>query len=169
MNKMRELDAALAADLKVLLGDRVTTSRGVRDHHGKDESYYPYAPPDAVAFPHSTEEVRDIVNLCRRYQTPIIPYGVGTSLEGHVLATRGGVCIDMGQMNKVLAVHDEDLDAMVQAGVTRKAAERGHPAHRPVLPDRSRRGRDDRRHGGDARLGHERGALRHDARERARR
>ena len=77
MNKLRELDAALAADLTVLLGDRVTTSRGVREHHGKDESYLPYAPPDAVAFPQSTEEVRDIVNLCRRYQTPIIPYGVG--------------------------------------------------------------------------------------------
>ncbi|HTO47356.1 MAG TPA: FAD-binding protein, partial [Burkholderiales bacterium] len=105
MNKLRELDAALAADLKALLGDRVTTSRGVRDHHGKDESYLPYAPPDAVVFPHSTEEVREVVNLCRRYQTPIIPYGVGTSLEGHVLATRGGVCIDMSQMNKVLAVH----------------------------------------------------------------
>jgi len=121
MNKMRELDAALAADLKALLGDRVTTARGVRDHHGKDESYLPYAPPDAVVFPHSTEEVREVVNLCRRYQTPIIPYGVGTSLEGHVLATRGGVCIDMSQMNKVLAVHVEDLDATVQAGVTRKA------------------------------------------------
>jgi len=120
MNKPRELDAALAAELQALLGDRVTTSRGVREHHGKDESCYPHAPPDAVAFPHSTEEVRDIVNLCRRYHTPIIPYGVGTSLEGHVLATHGGVCIDLGQMNKVLAVHVEDLDATVQAGVTRK-------------------------------------------------
>jgi D-lactate dehydrogenase (cytochrome) len=120
MNVARELDAALAADLHGLLGDRVTTSRGVREHHGKDESYFPHAPPDAVAFPHSTEEVRDIVNLCRRYQTPIIPFGVGTSVEGHVLATSGGVCIDLGQMNKVLAVHVADLDATVQAGVTRK-------------------------------------------------
>jgi len=121
MNVARELDAALAADLRERLGDRVTTSRGVREHHGKDESYFPHALPDAVAFPHSTEEVRDIVNLCRRYHTPLIPFGVGTSVEGHVLATRGGVCVDMSQMSKVLAVHVEDLDATVQAGVTRKA------------------------------------------------
>ncbi len=121
MNVARELDAALAADLRELLGDRVTTSRGVREHHGKDESYFPHAPPDAVAFPHSTAEVRDIVNLCRRYHTPLIPFGVGTSVEGHVLATRGGVCVDLSQMSKVLAVHVEDLDATVQAGVTRKA------------------------------------------------
>jgi D-lactate dehydrogenase (cytochrome) len=120
MNKARELDAALLADLRAIAGDRVTTARGVREHHGKDESYYPYAAPDAVVFPHSTEEVRDIVDICRRYQTPMIPYGVGTSLEGHILANAGGVCIDLSQMNKVLAVHGEDLDATVQAGVTRK-------------------------------------------------
>jgi D-lactate dehydrogenase (cytochrome) len=121
MNVARELDAALAADLRALLGDRVTTARAVREHHGKDESYFPHAAPDAVVFPHSTEEVRDIVNLCRRYHAPLIPFGVGTSVEGHVLAVRGGVCVDLGQMNKVLAVHVEDLDATVQAGVTRKA------------------------------------------------
>jgi D-lactate dehydrogenase (cytochrome) len=120
MNKARELGAALLADLQQVLGDRVTTSRGVREHHGKDESYYPYAAPDAVVFPRSTEEVRDIVAVCRRYHTPMIPYGVGTSLEGHILANAGGVCIDMSQLNKVLAVHAEDLDATVQAGVTRK-------------------------------------------------
>src|SRR5512134_3689877 len=120
MNKARELDAALLADLQQVLGERVTTSRGVREHHGKDESYYPYAAPDAVVFPRSTEEVRDVINVCRRYHTPMIPYGVGTSLEGHILANAGGVCIDMSQMNKVLAVHAEDLDATVQAGVTRK-------------------------------------------------
>jgi D-lactate dehydrogenase (cytochrome) len=120
MNQPRQLDASLHDELRALLGDRLTTSRGVREHHGKDESYYPYAPPDAVVFPHSTEEVRDIVNICRRHKTPMIPYGVGTSLEGHILAIHGGVCIDMSQMNKVLAVHTEDLDCTVQAGVTRK-------------------------------------------------
>jgi D-lactate dehydrogenase (cytochrome) len=120
MNKARELDAALLADLRAILGDRVSTSRGVREHHGKDESYYAYAAPDAVVFPRSTEEVRDIVNVCRRYHTPMIPYGVGTSLEGHILATAGGVCIDTSQMNRVIAVHAEDMDATVQAGVTRK-------------------------------------------------
>ncbi len=120
MNKPRELDASLLGELAALLGDRVTTARGVRDHHGRDESYYPYAAPDAVVYPHSTEEVRDIVDICRRHRTPMIPYGVGTSLEGHVLANAGGVCVDLSQMNKVLAVHVEDLDATVQAGVTRK-------------------------------------------------
>src|SRR6266852_3790622 len=106
--------------MRALLGDRVTTSRGVREQHGKDESYFPCAPPDAVVFPESTEEVRDIVDLCRRHKTPMIPFGVGTSLEGHVLAIRGGVCIDLSRMNKVLTVHEADLDAVVQAGVTRK-------------------------------------------------
>jgi len=120
MNRARELDAALRADLSTLLGERVTTARGVREHHGKDESYYPYAAPDAVVFPRSTEEVRDVVNICRRYHTPMIAYGVGTSLEGHILANSGGVCIDTSQMNRVIAVHAEDMDATVQAGVTRK-------------------------------------------------
>src|SRR6266849_4201907 len=120
VNKPREFDAALFEEMQALLGDRVTTSRGVREHHGKDESYFPYAPPDAVVFPESTEEVRDIVDLCRRHKTPMIPYGVGTSLEGHVLAIHGGVCIDLSRMNKVVTVHEADLDAVVQAGVTRK-------------------------------------------------
>ncbi len=120
MNKPRELNASLLDELRSLLGDRLTTSRGVREHHGKDESYFPYAPPDAVVFPESTGEVRDIVDLCRRHRTPMIPFGVGTSLEGHVLAIHGGVCVDLSRMNKVLAVHEADLDAAVQAGVTRK-------------------------------------------------
>jgi D-lactate dehydrogenase (cytochrome) len=120
MNKAREFDASVVTELKALLGDRVSTSAAVREHHGKDESYFPYAPPDAVVFPHSTEEVQAVVNICRTHRVPMIPYGVGTSLEGHILATSGGVCIDLSQMNKVLAVHEEDLDAVVQAGVTRK-------------------------------------------------
>jgi len=120
MNQPRELASTPLAELRALLGDRVSVSRGVREHHGKDESYYPYAPPEAVAYPHSTEEVRDIVNICRRHRLPVIPYGVGTSVEGHVLAYSGGVCIDLSQMNRVLAVHVEDMDVTVQAGVTRK-------------------------------------------------
>ena len=132
MNKAREFgsaaqgparqgfDPSVVAELKALLGDRVSTSHAVREHHGKDESYFPYALPDVVVFPKTTEEVRDIVNLCRAHRVPIIPYGVGTSLEGHILAIHGGVCIDMSQMNQVLAVHEADLDAVVQAGVTRK-------------------------------------------------
>src|SRR2546423_6395716 len=120
MNKAREFDPSVVVELKTLLGERVSTSAGIREHHGKDESYFPYAPPDAVVFPHTTEEVRDIVNICRRHRVPMIPFGVGTSLEGHILAIQGGVSIDLSQMNKVLAVHEEDLDAVVQAGVTRK-------------------------------------------------
>ncbi len=120
MNKAREFDQSVVSELRALLGERVSVSAAVREHHGKDESYFPYAPPDAVVFPESTEEVRDIVDICRRHHVPMIPYGVGTSLEGHILAIRGGVCIDMSRMNQVLAVHEEDLDAVVQAGVTRK-------------------------------------------------
>ena len=120
MNKAREFDQSVLAELKALLGDRVSTSAAVREHHGKDESYFPYAPPDAVVFLKTTEEVRDVVNICRRHRVPMIPYGVGTSLEGHILAVKGGVCIDLSQMNQVLTVHEADLDAVVQAGVTRK-------------------------------------------------
>ena len=120
MNKARDFDQSVIGELRALLGDRVSTSAAVREHHGKDESYFPYAPPDAVVFPHTTEEVRDLVNICRRHRVPMIPYGVGTSLEGHILAIHGGVCVDMSQMNQVLAVHEQDLDAVVQAGVTRK-------------------------------------------------
>jgi D-lactate dehydrogenase (cytochrome) len=120
MNKAREFDQSVVGELRALLGERVSVSPAVREHHGKDESYFPYAPPDAVVFPESTEEVRDVVDICRRHRVPMIPYGVGTSLEGHILAIRGGVCIDMSRMNQVLAVHEEDLDAVVQAGVTRK-------------------------------------------------
>ena len=120
MNKPREFDPSVLAELKALLGERVTTSPGIREHHGKDESYFPYALPDAVVYPHTTEEVRDVVNICRSHRVPMIPYGVGTSLEGHILAIRGGVTIDLSQMNKILSVHEADLDAVVQAGVTRK-------------------------------------------------
>jgi len=121
VNKAREFDQSVVAELKALLGgERVSTSAAVREHHGKDESYFPYAPPDAVVFAKTTEEVRDVVNICRRHRVPMIPYGVGTSLEGHILAVQGGVSIDLSQMNQVLAVHEEDLDAVVQAGVTRK-------------------------------------------------
>ena len=121
MNTPREknLSPAVLAELEALLGERVSTSAAVREHHGKDESYVPYALPDVVVFVASTEEVRDVVNICRRHGVPMIPYGVGTSLEGHILAVHGGVCIDLSRMNQVLAVHEEDLDAVVQAGVTR--------------------------------------------------
>ncbi|OGA15936.1 MAG: hypothetical protein A3I63_10280 [Betaproteobacteria bacterium RIFCSPLOWO2_02_FULL_66_14] len=120
MNKAREFDQSVVAELRALLGERVSVSAAVREHHGKDESYFPYAPPDAVVFPESTEEVRDVVDICRRHRVPMIPYGVGTSLEGHVLAVKGGVCVDLSRMNRIVEIHEPDLDAVVQAGVTRK-------------------------------------------------
>ncbi len=111
---------ALLNALHARFGERLTTSQAIREHHGKDESAFPIAPPDAVVFPQSAEECVDIVKLCAAHDTNIIPYGVGTSLEGHVLAIHGGVCVDMSRMNSVLTVNVEDLDCTVQAGVTRK-------------------------------------------------
>src|SRR5260221_11981360 len=114
------LNRALLAALRQRLGDRLSTSAAVCEQHGKDESYHAPHAPDAVAFAHSTEEVAEIVSLCAKYKTPIIAFGTGPSLEGHVAALKGGVCIDLSQMNKVLRVNAEDLDATVEAGVTRK-------------------------------------------------
>jgi D-lactate dehydrogenase (cytochrome) len=112
-------DAALA-ELKTMFGDRFSTAASVREQHGRDESYHQSAPPDAVVFARSTEEVSEAVKICARYKVPVIPYGTGTSLEGHVAALRGGLCIDLMQMNQILEVNAEDLDCKVQPGVTRK-------------------------------------------------
>ncbi len=114
----------LASELEARLGDRVTTARAIRERHGQDESYHVPHPPDAVVFPHSTAEVIDIVRLCAAHRAPIIAYGVGTSLEGNIAAIHGGVCIDLSQMNQVLAINREDLDCRVQPGVTRKQLNR---------------------------------------------
>jgi D-lactate dehydrogenase (cytochrome) len=112
-------DSLLAA-LQPILGDRVTGSAVVRDHHSRGESYHASAPPDLVTFPHSTEEISAIVRACAEREVPIVAFGAGTSLEGQVLALRGGVCIDLTQMNKILRVSVEDLDVTVQAGVTHR-------------------------------------------------
>ena len=110
----------LLAELKDIVGDRLSTSASVREQHGHDESYHAAYPPDAVVFARSTDEVSAVVKACARRQVPVIPFGTGTSLEGHVAALKGGVCIDLSQMNEVLEVNSEDMDATVQAGVTRK-------------------------------------------------
>jgi D-lactate dehydrogenase (cytochrome) len=112
-------DSAITS-LSDLLGDRLSTGELVRQQHGHDASYHSCAPPDAVAFPQSTEEVSKIVKICAHHMVPIIPFGSGTGLEGHVLALRGGVSIDVSRMNQILAVRPGDLDATVQAGVTHK-------------------------------------------------
>ncbi len=108
------------ADIRNLLGDRLSTAQIVREQHGKDQTWNPSAPPDAVVFVHSTEEVQAVVKICARHAVPIIPYGVGSSLEGHFTAPYGGICIDLSQMDKILEVNAEDMDCRVQAGVTRK-------------------------------------------------
>ncbi|MBE89514.1 MAG: FAD-binding oxidoreductase [Rhodospirillaceae bacterium] len=114
------LKADFLSGLRDLLGDRVSTAEAVRDHHGKGEGPYPSKLPDAVCFAETTEEVSAIVTLCACEGVPIIPFGTGTSLEGHVQAIKGGVCIDLTGMNNVIQVNAEDLDCRVQAGVTRK-------------------------------------------------
>ncbi len=116
----KPLPAALLAALGAIFGERLSTTQAMREHHGRDESSYDPMLPDAVVFAHSTDEVAAAVTLCSRYEIPIIPYGAGTSLEGHVLALHGGITIDVSQMDKVVAIHAEDLTATVQAGVTRK-------------------------------------------------
>ncbi len=110
----------LIAELRALLGERLSTSEAVRQQHGKDESFHEVAAPDAVAFANSGDDVADIVRICARHKTPVIAYGTGTSLEGHVQALHGGVCIDVSQKNEILEVNAEDLDCRVQPGVTRK-------------------------------------------------
>ena len=111
---------AALEELSDLLGQRLTTSGAVRRHHGEDATHHIAAPPDAVAFVTSTEEVQAVVKTCARHRVPVIPFGTGTSLEGHVSAPFGGVCIDLSRMNDVLSVSVPDLDCRVQAGVTRK-------------------------------------------------
>ena len=110
-------DAAIAS-MHQLLRDRLSTATPVREQHGKDASYHPCVPPDAVAFAQSTAEVSEIVKICARHKVPIIPFGSGPGLEGHVVALQGGVCIDISRMNQILEVRVGDLDATVQAGVT---------------------------------------------------
>ncbi|MBS1171729.1 MAG: D-lactate dehydrogenase (acceptor: cytochrome) [Proteobacteria bacterium] len=116
----RPLPPPLLETLAARFGDGLAVGEAVRAHHGRDESSHPPALPDAVVFPHSTEEVAEIVGLCRAHGTPVIAFGAGSSVEGQVLATRGGVCIDLTRMNRIVEVHAEDLDACVEAGVTRK-------------------------------------------------
>src|SRR5215472_7012198 len=114
-----QIDATVA-ELKRLYGDRVSTAHAVREQHGKDISYHEAHLPDAVVFAESVEEVQQIVQLCARYKTPIIPFGTGTSLEGHISAPNGGISLDVSRMNRILQVNEADLDVVVQPGVTRK-------------------------------------------------
>lgn len=108
-------------ELAPFFGDRIHLSQSVRDQHGQGEDSYGCVPPDMVVYPFSTEEVAQVVALCHRYNIPVIPYGTGTSVEGHLLATQGGVCLDLSEMNQVLEVNASDMDCRVQTGVRREA------------------------------------------------
>ena len=133
----RPLPDSLASALRARFGDRFSTARAVCEHHGRDESPFPVTPPDAVVYAESTDDVAAAVALCRAHKVPVIPYGAGSSLEGHLLAVQGGVSVDVSRMNAVVSINAEDLTATVQAGVTRKQlneAIRGEGLFFPIDP-----------------------------------
>ena len=116
-------EAGIAAAIETLtqqFGDRLQTGQSIREQHGHTTTWITNQAPDAVIFPETAEEVSEIVKVCAEYGVPVIPFGTGTSLEGHVNAPAGGICIDMMRMDKIIAVHPEDLDVVVQPGVTRE-------------------------------------------------
>lgn len=106
-------------ELQALLGERVSVSNAVREHHSHGESWHPAGLPDAVVFPLNTDEVSAIVAVCAEHRTPIVPFGMGSSLEGHVNAIHGGISIDLTRMTRVLRLSPDDLDITVEAGLTR--------------------------------------------------
>ena len=117
----RDVPKALIDALKARFNDRCSTALVVREQHGRDESAFaPVPPPSAVVFAESTQDVADAVKLASEYSVPVIPFGIGSSLEGHLLAVQGGISIDVSRMNQVLSINAEDLTVTVQPGVTRK-------------------------------------------------
>ncbi|MFS2164680.1 FAD-binding oxidoreductase [Variovorax sp. Varisp62] len=117
---LRDVPAALIDGLKARFGANCSTAMAVRTQHGRDESSFDAPPPAAVVFAESTQDVADAVKLASEHSVPVIPFGVGSSLEGHLLAVQGGISIDVSRMNKVLSVNADDLTVTVQPGVTRK-------------------------------------------------
>jgi D-lactate dehydrogenase (cytochrome) len=120
----RPLPPPMLDALRLRFAERCSTASAVREQHGRDESTYPVTPPDAVVFCESTDEVAAVVTLAAAHAVPVIPFGIGSSLEGHLLAVQGGVSIDLSRMNRIVAVNAEDLTATVQAGVTREQLNR---------------------------------------------
>ena len=112
--------ARAIADLAAAFGNRLVTSQAVRQQHGHTTTWHHNEPPDAVVFPQSTQDAQQIVRICATHAVPVIAFGTGTSLEGHVNAPFGGISIDVRDMNRVLAVHAEDLDCVIEPGITRK-------------------------------------------------
>jgi D-lactate dehydrogenase (cytochrome) len=116
----RKAVETVIAALAAMMGNRLVTSRAVREQHANTLTWVGNQPPDAVVFPHTTEEVQQIVRLCAAERVPVIGFGTGTSLEGQVNAPQGGICLDFRDMNRLIAVHAEDLDCVVEPGMTRK-------------------------------------------------
>ena len=119
-NQRRTIPAGFIEALRERFADRLSTAEAVCEHHGRDESPYEAMPPDAVVYALSTEEVAWVAAHCHAYHVALIPYGTGSSLEGHLLAVQGGVTLDLSRMDQIVAVHPEDFTATVQAGVTRQ-------------------------------------------------
>ena len=115
----RPMPAEMVDALRARFGDRCSTAMAVRELHGRDESPFDVPPPDAVVYCESNQDVIDAVRLADRFAVPVIPYGVGSSLEGHLLAVQGGLSLDLSRMNRILEINAEDLTVTVQAGVTR--------------------------------------------------
>jgi len=116
----RPVPAAMLAQLQQRFGTRCSTAKAVREQHGRDESPFPVTPPELVVFCENTDEVAAVVSLAAAHAVPVIPYGVGSSLEGHLLAVQGGVSIDLSAMTQIVRINPEDLTVTVQAGVTRE-------------------------------------------------
>jgi D-lactate dehydrogenase (cytochrome) len=163
----RAIPQAFLDALAARFGSRCSTAQAVREQHGRDEGSIQAPPPAAVVFAESTQDVADAVQLADQYEVPVIAYGAGSSLEGHLLAVQGGISIDVSRMNQVLRVNAEDLTVTVQPGITRKQLNDAIKDHRPVLPHRPRCRRLHWRHDVDPRQRHQCRALRHHARERA--
>ena len=163
----RDRISTAIAVLRRRFGDRLQTGEAIRRQHANTLTWIPNQPPDAVIWAETTDEVREIVRIAATHGTPIIPFGAGTSLEGHINAPRGGLSLDFGRMNRILSVNERDLDCVVEAGVSRKQLNdylRDLGLFFPVDPgaEEATIGR----YGVHARFGHDRRALWHHARER---
>ena len=128
------LEAGVTDELRRILGERLSTNEQDRAAHGRDESYHPAMSPDLVGYPESAEEVAAIVQACARTSTPVIAFGTGTSLEGHIAAVKGGLSLDMSRMNRIIEIRSADLDATLQPGVTREAFNKQLARHGLFFP-----------------------------------
>ena len=116
--------ASCLADLAVLFGDRISLADDVRNEHAKDSAHHQPQPPDAVVFPLTSEDVANCLSICNRHRVPVIPFGTGTAVEGGVVATQGGVTVDVQRMNRIVRLSAADMDVTVEAGVTRQQLNR---------------------------------------------